>query len=150
MWGSTPSNELSNDEYRAAVIQSGLIEGYTRILYLIFTSRSQECQNSMGKKKRSAPSKGFEETLAEVESIVEALESGELDLGESLEQYEKGVAQLRRCHSLLEDAQQRVSILAGFDADGNPVTEAMDAEETPSSGGPGLGQKHVDDLPGLF
>jgi len=79
----------------------------------------------------------FEQTLADVESIVGQLESGSLGLSESLERYEAGIRQLKRCHQLLDAAEQRVSILAGFDADGNPISESFSSE----SSGRGSGRK---------
>ena len=67
----------------------------------------------------------FEQSLREVEQIVARLENGELGLTESLNQYETGVRELKRCHALLEAAEQRVCLLSGFDADGNPITEPL-------------------------
>lgn len=76
----------------------------------------------------------FEESLQQVEQIVARLEGGELGLTESLEQYESGIRELKRCHALLEAAEQRVSLLSGFDADGNPVTEPFDRDsDAPTS-----------------
>ena len=107
------------------------IQRYNAIL--ILTSHSHDCQrNTMAKKKanpaKKSTAKGpdFETSLAEVERIVARLESGELGLTESLQQYETGIKQLKRCHRLLDAAEQRVSLLSGFDADGNPITEPMD------------------------
>ncbi len=71
----------------------------------------------------------FETSLAEVEQIVAKLESGELGLTESLEQYETGIKQLKRCHALLDAAEQRVSLLSGFDAEGNPVAPPIERIE---------------------
>ncbi|MGB4593066.1 MAG: exodeoxyribonuclease VII small subunit [Coriobacteriia bacterium] len=55
----------------------------------------------------------FGAALAELEQIVKALESGTLELEESLERYERGVALLRACQAKLADAQQRVTMLVG-------------------------------------
>ena len=55
----------------------------------------------------------FGAALAELEEIVRALESGQLDLEESLERYERGVALLRACKAKLAEAQQRVTMLIG-------------------------------------
>ena len=55
----------------------------------------------------------FGEAMAELEQVVAALESGELDLEESLTRYERGVALLRALQSKLGDAQQRVTMLLG-------------------------------------
>lgn len=67
----------------------------------------------------------FESTLGEIETVVRKLESGELSLDDSLRQYESAVKKMRQCYELLEIAERRVSVLAGFDADGNPVTEPL-------------------------
>ena len=97
----------------------------------------------MAKKKKTVPNESspesvaereedlnFEKALSEVEAIVGELESGSLGLSESLEQYEEGIRQLKRCHQLLDSAEQRVSLLAGFDADGNPVQEVFSADSS--------------------
>lgn len=68
----------------------------------------------------------FESAVDEIEQIVQRLESGQLDLGESLEQYARGIDTLQECHRLLADAERRVTLLSGFDADGNPITTPID------------------------
>ena len=55
----------------------------------------------------------FSEALTELESIVAALEGGQLDLEESLARYERGVALLRACQGKLADAEQQVTTLMG-------------------------------------
>ena len=55
--------------------------------------------------------KGFEALLEETEEIVEALESGELDLEEALTRYEKGVSNIRSCSKMLEGAEQKIQQL---------------------------------------
>jgi exodeoxyribonuclease VII small subunit len=65
---------------------------------------------------------GFSDALAELESIVSALESGQLELEESLARYERGVALLRACQGRLAEAEQRVTMLMG-------EIEADDASE---------------------
>jgi exodeoxyribonuclease VII small subunit len=55
----------------------------------------------------------FSDALTELETIVSALESGELDLEDSLARYERGVALLRACQSRLAEAEQRVTMLMG-------------------------------------
>lgn len=73
----------------------------------------------------------FESALSEVERIVSELESGDLNLTESLQQYEMGIRRLKRCHALLDTAEQRVSLLSGFDAAGNPVEHPIAPVEQP-------------------
>lgn len=65
----------------------------------------------------------FGEAIAELETIVGALESGQLDLEESLERYERGVALLKACRAKLADAQQKVTMLMG------ELEESSDTEE---------------------
>jgi exodeoxyribonuclease VII small subunit len=60
----------------------------------------------------------FSDALAELETIVSALESGQLELEESIARYERGVSLLRACQSRLAEAEQRVTMLMGeLDAD---------------------------------
>lgn len=72
----------------------------------------------MGKKKAES----FESLLAEAEEIARRLEGGELTLDESLREYEKGVANLRRCAQLVAAAEERVKILIEKEGEG-PVLE---------------------------
>ncbi|MGH7162117.1 MAG: exodeoxyribonuclease VII small subunit [Planctomycetota bacterium] len=62
----------------------------------------------MASKKRA---EGFEEHLAELEKIVEQLESGGLDLDASLERYQEGVTRLKACYDLLKEAERKVKVL---------------------------------------
>ncbi|MDH4140275.1 MAG: exodeoxyribonuclease VII small subunit [Coriobacteriia bacterium] len=55
----------------------------------------------------------FGEALEELEGIVCALESGELELEESLARYERGVVLLRLLQAKLADAEQKVTTLVG-------------------------------------
>ena len=68
----------------------------------------------MAAETRPAPeSLAFGEALAELETIVGQLESGQLELEDSLEKYERGVALLRALQARLTDAQQKVTVLMG-------------------------------------
>jgi len=55
----------------------------------------------------------FGAALSELEQIVRSLESGQLELEESLERYERGVALLNACQRKLDGAQQRITMLVG-------------------------------------
>lgn len=55
----------------------------------------------------------FGQAMSELETIVAALESGQLELEDSLKRYERGVALLRSLQARLADAQQRVTVLIG-------------------------------------
>lgn len=53
----------------------------------------------------------LEQALAELNSLVEKMEQGELDLDEALKDFERGVFLTRYCQKLLSDAEQKVQIL---------------------------------------
>lgn len=55
----------------------------------------------------------FGEALAELEAIVVQLESGQLELEDSLDRYERGVALLKALQGKLTDAQLKVTALLG-------------------------------------
>lgn len=60
----------------------------------------------MAKKKLS-----FEDSLKRLDEIVKHLESGDLPLEESLSLFEEGTALVTSCNTMLEEAEQKVSIL---------------------------------------
>ena len=55
----------------------------------------------------------FKEGLMELDSIVKALESNQLELEQSIESYERGVALLGALKKRLDTAQQEVTVLMG-------------------------------------
>lgn len=54
---------------------------------------------------------GFEESLKQLEEIVNKMEQGQLSLEQSLGAFEQGVQLTRQCQSTLKQAEQRVSKL---------------------------------------
>ena len=54
----------------------------------------------------------FERALDELEQLVQKMEKGEQSLDESLTAYERGIALYRECQKALEQAEQRVRLLA--------------------------------------
>ncbi|MGY6554495.1 MAG: exodeoxyribonuclease VII small subunit [Wenzhouxiangella sp.] len=71
---------------------------------------------------KEASALDFESAMASLEALVEKLESGELALADSLEQFERGVALSRQCQALLEQAQLKVTQLTQAD---DPNTERV-------------------------
>lgn len=53
----------------------------------------------------------FEQSLEELEALVEQMEDGDLSLEESLAAFEKGVRIARECQEALKEAEQRVQVL---------------------------------------
>ena len=63
----------------------------------------------MSKKEGALPE--FEKALAELEALVDKLESGDLPLDRSLEDFKRGVELTRQCQSVLDNARQSVEQL---------------------------------------
>ncbi len=74
----------------------------------------------------SAKPKGLEKTLAQLETLVQRLEAGELSLEEALKEYEKGVNLTRECQAALKDAAQKIEILQTKTADAEPTEFSTD------------------------
>jgi exodeoxyribonuclease VII small subunit len=62
----------------------------------------------------------FEQSLAELEAVVERLEHGELPLEDALKQFERGIELARSCQASLKSAEQRVEILLKKTPDEEP------------------------------
>ncbi|CZF77331.1 Exodeoxyribonuclease 7 small subunit [Grimontia celer] len=70
----------------------------------------------------------FEETLKELDTIVNGLESGDLPLDAALKQFERGISLARQGQKTLSDAEQRVEILLAQD-DNDPLEKFEDTRD---------------------
>lgn len=59
----------------------------------------------------SSKKNSFETDLTELESVVKALEAGDVSLDEMLGLFEKGIKLTKSCTKLLDDAEQKITIL---------------------------------------
>ena len=59
----------------------------------------------------SGKSFNLEKSLAELEELVEELESGDLPLEKAMKKFEAGIKLTRGCQAALKDAEQKVEIL---------------------------------------
>ena len=76
-------------------------------------------------RKKATPD--FEQSLAELQTLVERLESGELSLEDSLGAFEQGIRLTRECQASLSQAEQKVQIL--LERDGQLEEAPFDADE---------------------
>lgn len=53
----------------------------------------------------------FEESMKKLETIVEELENGNLNLDESVQKFEDGMKIAKQCNNMLEDAEKKITIL---------------------------------------
>jgi exodeoxyribonuclease VII small subunit len=68
----------------------------------------------------------FEESVAQLEQIVSAIESGQIGLEESLAKYEQGMELVKRCRSILDKAEKRIEQLT--EKDGVLCAEPLDVK----------------------
>lgn len=60
---------------------------------------------------RSRKSPDFEQSLAQLETLVEQMEQSDLPIEQALKSFEEGVRLTRECQAILEEAEQKVQIL---------------------------------------
>lgn len=71
----------------------------------------------MSKKKTSKKSTkktdtlNFEDSMVELESLVERMENGEQSLEDSLKDFERGIALTRSCQKSLQETEQKIQQL---------------------------------------
>ena len=54
----------------------------------------------------------FEQAIKELTGIVGKIEQGDIALGDSLQQYEKGMSLIKQCRKILQDAEKRIEKIA--------------------------------------
>ncbi len=79
-------------------------------------------------KKKDIAEMTFQQAMDELEQIVAKLESGTVELEESIAIYERGEALRAHCDALLKNAEAKVEKIT-LDANGKPAgTEPLDVE----------------------
>ncbi len=68
----------------------------------------------------------LEKSLADLEDLVEELESGDLPLEKAMKKFEEGIKLTRSCQKALKDAEQKVEIL--LKSAGGEALEDFDVE----------------------
>ena len=69
------------------------------------------------KDKANTKSLSYEQALGELESLIARIEQGEIGLEESLAEYRRGAALLKRCRGILETAEQQIEELTADERD---------------------------------
>jgi exodeoxyribonuclease VII small subunit len=60
-------------------------------------------------RKSKAPD--LENSIAEINTLIEQMEQGELSLEQSLEKFERGITLIKHCQKVLQEAERKVQIL---------------------------------------
>lgn len=69
----------------------------------------------------------LEKALADLEELVEELESGDLPLEKAMKKFEDGIKLTRGCQTALKDAEQKVEIL--LKSAGSEALEEFEVDE---------------------
>lgn len=80
--------------------------------------------------QKSIEEMSYKEASQELERIVRSLESGELELEESLESYTRGVELLKSLRGRLATVEQKVSVLMKDVDGGDVLVEGAPADTT--------------------
>lgn len=77
-------------------------------------SQKAEGRSDMAKEegKNDIGKLSFEHAIKELTGIVGKIEQGEITLGDSLQQYEKGMALIKHCRKILQEAEKRIEKIA--------------------------------------
>ena len=85
--------------------------------------RVKLCAMSKQSDKKVNDEPGFEQALAELEELIDKIESGQIGLEECLTHYERGMKLIGRCKGVLDQAQTRIAKL-NVNADGSLAAPA--------------------------
>ena len=78
---------------------------FPSVLHLVFLT--------MARTAKSASPDNFEAALAELETLVNTMENGDLPLESAMEAYQRGNMLLQFCQGKLAETEQRIRILEG-------------------------------------
>ena len=70
----------------------------------------------------------FEQSMRRLEEIVGLLERGDAPLEQAMSLFEEGASILRVCNTMLDEAEQKVTLLTAG-ADGTPKAQPFQREE---------------------
>lgn len=70
----------------------------------------------------------LEKSIADLETLVDELESGDLPLEKAMKKFEEGIKLTRQCQAALKKAEQKVEVLVQS-AGGEEALEPFDLED---------------------
>jgi len=80
-------------------------------------TKPKEKPRDKARHKATTQSLTYEQALGELEALIERIEQGEIGLEQSLAEYRRGAALLKRCRGILETAEQQIDELTADEPD---------------------------------
>lgn len=74
----------------------------------------------------------LEKSLSDITALIEKMEHGELTLEQSLAEFEKGITLIKHCQQVLNEAEQRVTILIEKNGQANLSPYSKETDEDAS------------------
>jgi exodeoxyribonuclease VII small subunit len=71
------------------------------------------------KQKNDISKLSFEEAIKELTGIVSKIEQGQIPLQDSIEQYERGMALIKHCRTILQQAEKRIEKISKEEEQGD-------------------------------
>jgi exodeoxyribonuclease VII small subunit len=81
------------------------------------------------KQKTDVEKFSFEEAIKELTNIVGKIEQGQIPLQDSLEQYEKGMALIKQCRTILQKAEERIEKISKEEETEDSSRQEKDPDE---------------------
>jgi exodeoxyribonuclease VII small subunit len=81
------------------------------------------------KQKNDINKLSFEEAIKELTSIVSKIEQGQIPLQDSLEQYERGMALIKHCRTILQQAEKRIEKISKEEEQGDSSQKSGDRRQ---------------------
>ena len=78
-----------------------------------------------GKNQNDISKLSFEQAIKELTGIVGKIEQGEIPLADSLQQYERGMALIKHCQSILKSAEKRIEKISGSETKSQATTDSQ-------------------------
>jgi exodeoxyribonuclease VII small subunit len=92
--------------------------------------RNPKGGTKMAQKQKNDISKlSFEEAIKELTGIVGKIEQGQIPLQDSIEQYEIGMALIKHCRGILQQAEKRIEKIAEEEETGDSSQKSGDRRQ---------------------
>jgi len=114
-----------NCRFRAETAAAAILR-IAKPSYLAIRRRFRYDSRSNMSRKNTTPPKNFEDAVAELEQILQHIETGELGLEQTLVEYERGNFLIQHCREVLNSAEKQIELISKG-PDGTWVTKPFEA-----------------------